>query len=292
MELRQIHTFLEIYRQGSFLAAASSLALTQPALSRQISLLERELGKTLFHRSARGAHLTPDGERLLAAALDVEASVRRLKENAPAGISGKYTISCGGTIAAFVLPRVTVQIRKRFPGLLLRVVEGDARDTLRALTLGDAELGILSEEPPDRDIESQFFFADEIVPVVSRKHPLASRRRLRPQEIEKYEMIAHHAGSAVRLAVETRLRALKLRPQVTMELKSMESLIRTIETGAGVGFLSRLAVTPRMKILPVEELNCTRRFHFCWQRRSAAVQSLIELIAQTQLSQSQLSRPH
>ncbi len=280
MEIRQIQTFLEIHRQGSFVGAAARLALTQPALSRQVSLLERELGAKLFYRSAQGARLTPDGERILSAAQDLENAVRRVAESAQAQgeISGRYTISCGGTIAAYVLPEAVRRIRQRHPGLVVRVVEGDAYDTLRSLTGGEAELGILSGQPDDPELESELFFRDEIVPVVGLKHPLARRRRVSVASLAEFECVSHHPASAIRQAVEKRWRALRLKPRIVMELRSMESVIRSVESGVGIGFVSRLAVSKKMRVLSVSELVCDREFFFCFRRRSRGMDRLIRLL--------------
>jgi LysR family transcriptional activator of glutamate synthase operon len=283
MEFRQIQTFLEIHRQGSFVNAAARLALTQPALSRQISLLERELGAKLFFRSAAGTRLTPEGEKLLGPANDLEHSLRNIEESLKSkeSISGRYTISCGGTIAAYVLPQAVRKIRQKHPDLLVRVVEGDAYDTLRSVSGGESELGILSGQPADSELESEFYFRDEIVPVVGLSHPLARRRRMSAASLGDFECVSHHPASAIRQAVEKKWKALRLKPRIVMELRSMESVLRSVEAGVGVGFVSRLSVSKKMRVLPISELVSQRDFYFCFRRRSRGMDQFIDLLRNT-----------
>ena len=281
MDFKRLQYFLAIHRRGSFLKAASSLGLTQPALSRQMALLERELGRKVFLRSAAGVHLTPDGQRFLPHALAIEDLLSTMQdifsEDSP--LSGSYTISCGGTVSALIVPLAARKIREAHPKLALRVIEGDAYSTLHSVTGGEADLGILSGRPDVPGLETEFFFKDSIVPVAAAKHP-AAQKRMRPEQLRNQEFVLFHPSSAVRQAVDLKLKSLRpeWKPRVSMEVRSLETAIRSIEAGAGIGFISSLALTRGMKRVQCPELETDRDFFFCYRRKSRATDEVIHIV--------------
>ncbi len=282
MDFRRLQYFLAIHRRGSFLKAASSLGLTQPALSRQIALLERELGRKVFLRTAAGVHLTPDGQRLLPHALEMEDLWRGIRDifAEDSKLEGTYTISCGGTISAFIVPQAARRIREAHEKLALHVIEGDAYSTLHAVTEGEADLGILSGRPDLPGLQTEFFFKDTIVLAAGARHPAAQKRSIRPEQLRAHDFVLFHPGSAVRQAVDLQMRSLRLdwKPRVTMEVRSMETAIRSIESGVGIGFISSLALTRGMRRLACAEMETDRDFFFCYRRRSRATEEVIRMI--------------
>lgn len=282
MDFRRLQYFLAVHRQGSFLKAASSLGLTQPALSRQIALLERELGRKVFLRTAAGVHLTPDGQRLLPHALEMEDRWREIRDvfTEDSALEGDYTISCGGTISAFIVPQAARRIRETHDRLALRVIEGDAYATLHAVTDGEADLGILSGRPDLPGMQAEFFFKDTIVLAAGARHPAAQKRILRPEQLRGYDFVLFHPGSAVRQAVDLQIRSLRLewKPRVTMEVRSMETAIRSIESGVGIGFISHLALTRSMRRLACAEMETERDFFFCYRRKSRTTEEIIRIL--------------
>jgi len=282
MEFRQIRYFIEIHRNGSFVRAAAALGLTQPALSRQIALLEREIGRRLFERTGRNVRLTPDGEKFLTRAVALYDLYREtldfLEEDAEAP-SGEYSISAGGTVAAHILPLALRRIREENPHVSFRVFEGDALETREALRCGDVDLGILTGPVEEGDLAQRYFLTDRIVPAVSGDHPLAHRRKIRIDDLRSREFVLYHPASAIRQVVEKRFRALRpvFKPRVAMELRSVESVLRSVEAGLGIGFVSLFALTPGLRALPIPELTAERKFYFC-HRRGRSLNRLIGAI--------------
>lgn len=287
MEFRQIRYFLEIHRQGSFSKAASALGLTQPALSRQIAVLERELGHTLFERSTRKISLSPAGQRLLKNAVALqdlwEETVESLQspENAT-DLQGDFRISTGGTIAAYVLPSLIKKLRKSHPELTLQILEGDLRTSRESVIWGDADLGILTEEEYHPDLEYRTFLDDEIVPVVASQHPLARKKgKILTREMEKWDILFYHPQSAIRRTLETALRKQpSLELKISMELRSVDAVIRSVEAGLGIGFVSRRSARG-LTILNCPELFARRSFSLCWRKSRPTLQRLARaLLAQ------------
>ena len=283
MDFRQLNTFLEIHRRGSFLGAAGSLGLTQPALSRQIARLEREIGRPLFVRGSRRVRLTPTGEELLPRAvemLDLWRETLSALSNEPTAQAGSYSISAGGIVAAYVLPRTLQNLRRSKPGVTFRVLEGDAERTREAVLSGETDLGVLSGPVDDRELQTRFLFRDRIIPVVGAKHALAKRRRLTVAAIADEDFVLFHPASAIRTATERSFRRLRpaFRPRAVMELRSVESVIKSLEAGVGVGFLSELALSPRLARLELPELFAERDFYFCFRKSRPGMVALVEAL--------------
>ncbi|MEQ8350793.1 MAG: LysR family transcriptional regulator [Leptospiraceae bacterium] len=286
MEFRQIRYFIEIHRQGSFVKAASALGLTQPALSRQIALLERELKQPLFNRSSRKISLTLAGQKLLEQAValnDLWQETLEAVQTKSQSLSGDYKISTGGTIAAYVLPSLLKDLRKRHPALAVQVLEGDLRSSKEALLWGEADLGILTESEYHPELDQRDFLKDEILPVVSRKHPLASRSRLKWQDLLNEEFVFYHPYSAIRKTIEEHLnnQGIRFPFRVTMELRSVDAVIRSVEAGLGIGFISRRSVNKSLFVLPVKELVAVRNFHLSWRRGRPGLLPVVETILES-----------
>ncbi len=271
MEFRQIRYFLEIARAGSFQKAAGRLGLTQPALSRQIALLERELEQRLLERGPREVRLTQAGEVFLGYAVRLNDLWRELADSlrTPAGeLSGEYAISAGGTVAAWILPGVLKKIRSVHPDVALRVQEGDAQESREALLRGEVDLGILSGLVEESGLVQTPFLTDRIVPVAARDHALFQKRKLRLDDLRDEGFVLFHPASAIRRAVEKKLRVLKpaFRPRAAMELRSVESVLHSLEAGLGPGFISELSLTRSLRVLPFPELVAERTFYLCHRR--------------------------
>ena len=118
MEIRQLKSFREVVREGSFTAAAKVLHMTQPAISLHIKALEEELGARLLDRDGRGVRLTPAGDALLASA---DAALAHLEEAArhiaeiQAPERGTVLLACGDTVVLHLLPPVLTKFRRLHP---------------------------------------------------------------------------------------------------------------------------------------------------------------------------------
>lgn len=282
MEFRQIRYFLEIVHRGSFVSAASGLGLTQPALSRQISLLERELGVELLDRQGREIRITAAGEQFRERAIELQELWKATRESVRTEdepLSGEYSISTGGTIAAFLLPTLLKKIKETHPELTFRIYEGDARQTRESLLNGETDLGIITRELETRDLISRPFFTDTLVPVVGLDHPLASRRKMKLSDLREFDFVLFHAGSSIRQTMNRTLRSIDSTfiPRASMELRSLESVLKCVQAGLGVGYVSSLCISDsNLRVLPIPELVSKREFHFHY--RSKQRKGLVKFI--------------
>lgn len=283
MDFRQIEYFAEIARRGSFLKGAAALGLTQPALSRQIALLERELECRLFDRGRSGVALTSEGERLLGRVtelLDLWTQVRSSVDPRQERWEKSYSLCAGGTMAAYVLPRLLARIRRRH-GVQFQVVEVDAAEAVDLLTSGRVDLGIVTAPVSHTALNVLPWMRDEIVPVVPRSEP---SRRMNLASFLKRDFVLYHPASAVRRLVDNRIRSLLPGTELraAMELRTVDSVVRSVEAGLGAGFVSRFALTPKLRVVPIRELHVEREFVVAHRKSRTGLGALLRELQQHQ----------
>lgn len=279
MEFRQILYFLAISESGTFQKAASQLGLTQPALSRQIFLLEKELGVSVLERGGRSVRLTHEGERFY----QYSIRMKELWEEIQNGFSkdnelkGNFSISAGGTVSAWVLPQILKEILKKRQGLSLSVREGDAQETKDAVLKGEVDLGILTGPISEPSLNVLEFLSDRIFPVAAKEHPIFLKKKIRIDDLKKQTFVFFHPGSALRKAVEKKIKSFpkEFRSKIAMELRSVESVIKSLEAGLGIGFLSEYSISPKLKKIKFEDWNTERKFYLCYRKKSGPALALL-----------------
>src|SRR6056297_1598826 len=125
MEMRQIRYFVEIAEQSSFSRAARKLAIAQPALSRQMRLLEEAVGSRLFYRNGRGVTLTAAGEMFLGHASEILARIALAEQdvsNLASTPRGEVVLGLPPSVSAALLRKVVVRLAEQFPAVKLRAL--------------------------------------------------------------------------------------------------------------------------------------------------------------------------
>ena len=146
VELRVLQYFLAVAREQNISAAAQSLHLTQPTLSRQLKELEDELGTQLMIRGNRKIILTEEGALLRKRAEEILELVDRTEKEivqSEEAVSGDLYIGTGETDGVREIARMACQIQKSYPGILFHIVSGDAVDVCDRLDKGLLTFGIL-----------------------------------------------------------------------------------------------------------------------------------------------------
>jgi len=236
MDLRQLDMFRAVADEGSFTSAAKKLHVSQSAISRQVKLLEEELGVRLLHRGARGVTLTRSGELMLnlthRLSREVKDVVAQIAESHDL-LRGSLTVAGGMTVCLHVLPRVLKRYSRRYPGVDLKVVTGRNESLLALLRAHEIDLALLTLPVPDRDFEVVPVLKEEMVVVAAPNHPLAGERSVDVETLASFPQILYEIGSNTR-RVQDRLFAQTDRPlNVAMETENVE--ITKAMVGAGLG---------------------------------------------------------
>ena len=273
MNLHHFHVFHAVVEAGSISRAAEALSISQPAVSKQVRELERNLGVTLLDRLPRGVAPTAAGRlladharRLFAIEAEAERAVAELK-----GLRrGSLTVGASTTIAGYLLPAAFARFGRGHPDIDLALHVANTDGVLRRLVEGGFDLGFtegsadaLEAEPA---VESQVFAHDELVAVAAADHPLAARESVQLEEVLNVPLVMREAGSGTRAVLERALAERGLGATVAMSLGSTEAVIGAVAAGAGAAFISRLVATRgaaagRLAILPIRDWSLRRPLH-------------------------------
>lgn len=207
LDLAKLATLRAVVALGSFSAAGRELALTQPAVSRQIALLERQIGTQLVWRTRQGVHPTQAG-RLLADHADAILTRLALAEEQVAELAGlrrgRVRLGSFFTALVYLSAEAGAVLGQRHPELVIVDALVDRRAALRGLATGELDVAIVCEhdfepEPGPSEIELVALFDDPVCVLLPADHPLAARRTLRLRDLVDETWVRAHDGSAARL---------------------------------------------------------------------------------------------
>jgi LysR family transcriptional regulator, cys regulon transcriptional activator len=250
MKLQQLRYVLEITRHGNHLsAAAEALNTSQPGVSRQIQLLEAELGFEIFVRTRnRIIGLTPPGQHVVDIArrvIDDVGALRSLKDEMTIGNKGTLTIGTTHTQARYVLPRVIALFVKRYPDVELILKEGDPEEICQMVDAGDADLAIGTETSgalPHLVRLPCFEITRSVVAKVD--HPILKLKKLTLKDIAGYPIIIYGARHSGRQKVMDAFGKAGIKPKISLSAVDADICKTYVELGLGIAILADITVDP------------------------------------------------
>ena len=258
MELRQLKYFVKSAEYLNFSVAAKHLYITQSTLSQQIKQLEFELGFELFLRNSRHISLTEAGEEFLPFARktiqDAEDGVQRLYDlqNVKAGklrVGVTYSLST-------VLTEGVLEFIKVYPEIKLEVCYKTVNELFVLLRENKLDF-ILSYKPlfDAPDVDSMPLFENALAVVVSKEHPLASRKSMGLREIADLQLVLPSHDLQARMMLERLIQGKGIEYSSRLELNETNILLQMVSTGSYATILSTSAVfgNTRFKAIPIDE---------------------------------------
>jgi LysR family transcriptional regulator, nitrogen assimilation regulatory protein len=231
LELRQFRYFAAVSIAKSFSKASEQLCIAQPALSRQIQLLESELGIPLLLRTSRGVETTEVGLRFLERAQFVIKYVEEMRSVLTSDIaepSGEVVVGLPPSLFSHIGPRLIEKGEEKFPLVTIRVIEGAGSFLTEWLELGRVDLSVLSTSRNPKVITIEEMAEEEMV-LVGVPSQLSSNKPITQiAELENYELGITIALKAV---IEPWLQMSRISPSYRMELDSGHILKRLVLRG-------------------------------------------------------------
>src|SRR3954469_17994356 len=254
MDLRHLRTFVTVAEQGTVSRASLQLGIAQPALSRQISDLEAELGIRLFDRIRHRLNLTDHGQRLLAECGAILHAVDGLTERArllQRADSGVLKIAATPQMIEGVFSSFLHQYAARFPNIQLKLVEAVGTQAFPMLERGELHL-VISYLQTVQAEKHEF----ESFPLPPLEFLAASHQSLRlgtSGNIEMASLIAHpllllDTSFGVRATFDAACRLAGITPQVFFESRSPHTLLALAEAGHGVAIVPSVQPTSRYRL--------------------------------------------
>jgi DNA-binding transcriptional LysR family regulator len=248
MELRHLRYFVAVAEALSFRGAAERLRVAQPALSKQIRDLEEECGARLFDRNTTRVRLTDAGVILLEEARNILAQAGRLPtllRDAAQGRRGRLTIGNIGSLTAGFLPASLTAFHAKFPEVEVSLIELRPREQAAALRTGRIQIGLFAGPagPVESDFERVAILRSPLGVVLSRRHPLATRRQLALADIamERHLALTSEPGGVGHGDTIKNIFQKRGLPMPPIKLvDSLESLFTLVASEQGVSLVPQL----------------------------------------------------
>jgi LysR family cys regulon transcriptional activator len=250
MNLQQLRFFNEIVRQGLKISdAASALYTSQPGISKQIKLLEAELGIEVFVRNGkRIVALTEPGKGVLEIAQRMLHDADNLKKVAReyhSQDSGNLTIATTHTQARYALPPTVKQFIKRYPQVKLGLHQGNPTQIAEQVLSGDADIGIATESLAlyDNLITLPCYEWNHCI-ITPLHHPLLEEKKLTLEKIAQYPIITYDFAFSGRAKINAAFDAAHLQPNIALTAIDADVIKAYVELGLGIGILAKMAFIP------------------------------------------------
>ena len=286
--LRQLQFLAALKREGSFVAAAEAVGVTQPTLSAGIKELEAALGALLVERGRTGAVLTPAGEEAASRAAqalgDVEELVRAV-HSAGRPFTGVFRLGAIPTIAPFLLPRALPLLKRKFPQLRLALREDLTARLVDGLKARSLDAAIIALPYAAAGIETAIVAEDEFLFLCADTHPLARRNDLTPDHLKDEDVLLLEDGHCLREHALSVCRTTPGRRSADVSATSLHTLVQMVAGGMGVTLLPKLAADAGaaagapVAILPFRQRVVGRSIGVAWRENGPRAEEARALAA-------------
>ena len=250
MDVRQLEMFRAVAEEGAFTRAAERLHVSQSAISRQLQLLEQELGTMLLRRTGRGVSLTAHGELLLSAAnrinREIQDAVSQISDTL-ALQRGLLSLGGGMTVSLYILPKLLKKFRSLYRNVDLRITTGESDLLLKLLRTGQVDLALLTLPIVAADLQVQPVLKEEMVVVTSGNHPLTRIRTVEARNLRRYPFVLFEKGSNTRKVLDEFLLEEQSPVNVVMETENVEIIKAMVASGLGVTLLPYSAIAGELR---------------------------------------------
>ncbi len=283
--LRQLEIFIAVARHESVSRAADALALSQSATSTALGELERQFDTQLFDRIGKALRLNEAGHVLLPHAVQLIEHAREIESMLARQTDfGPLQIGATLTVGNYLATLIAADFLRRHPSARVGLSVHNSATIMHQLLHYELDLGLIEGSCRHPDLLVEPWVEDELVVFCAPGHPLAHGRPVDMAELAAQDWILREAGSGTRETFDQALRHFSGELRVRLELEHTEAIKRAVESGLGVGCISRLALREafrRGSLKPVETpgLDLRRQFQFVTHRRKHVTAGMREFIA-------------
>jgi len=288
MDLPDLRAFVAVAEFASFSRAAERLALTQPAVSKRVSDLERSLAAPLFDRIGRRVSLTEAGHALLPRARRLLSDIddtRRELADLSGTVGGRLEMATSHHIGLHRLPGPLRRFTAHYPDVVLALQFMDSEAACNAIARGGIELAVVTLPPaPAAALDTQALWRDELVILASDDHPLCGRRALTPAELQQHPAILPGAGTFTRAIIDAAFSAVGVSPAVSMSTNYLETIRAMVGAGLGWSVLPQTLLGPGLCRIRLSGFRAVRWLGLVTHRErtlSNAVNALRAMLVET-----------
>lgn len=291
--LRQLQVFAAIGRYGTVSGAAARLSMSQSAASTSLAELERQFDRHLFDRHGKRLRLNAEGEQLLPKALELLDRAEEIEALLTGGMGyGTLRIGATLTIGNYLGALLAGEFMRRHPGSRVTLEVANTTRIASKVAAFELDLGLIEGEWHAPELEMTDWVADELAVFGPPGHELAGIDGVPLERALEEWWIVRESGSGTRQTLDRAIGGHLARLKVRMELEHTEGIKRAVESGLGIGCVSRLALKDAFRRGTLAEirlagLDLRRNFHFLLHRqkyRSAGIDAFIGLCKEVSAS--------
>lgn len=269
----RLKVFQTVADNLSFTKAAKTLLISQPAVTRHINELERQLGVRLFRRLGNGIELTAEGDLLQSHARKIFSQYRAFEEELGRiqnVNSGSLLMGASTTISQYILPGILAQFKKRFPDVKVQLFSGNTETIEHMLLAEQIDLGLIEGNSNLVQIHYENFVKDEIVLVARVGNKLLQKQEMALGLLPSIPLVLREAGSGTLDVIEAVLKSHNIvlsDLNVEMQIGSTEGIKHYIQNSDAAAFLSIHTITRelaanQLMIVDVRGFDIVRTLQF------------------------------
>ncbi len=272
--------FMEVATHLSFSKAAKALFISQPAVSKQVKLLEDKYKLPLFERKGNSILITKAGEKLYNCLLDAQELEKKIKFDLLTlskgeSAAGFLRLGASTTIALYVLPSLLSGFQQKYPNVDIQLVNRNSENVLNALINHEIDVGIIEVETKLTTVSYQHFMNDEVIAVCSKNSTYAGKI-LTLEELKMVPLALRERGSGTLHALLHALAEHQIKPselKVKIRLGGTEALKNFLLADKCLGFLPRPSISRELcsgdlhEVL-IKDLCVKRKFYFIRRKGS------------------------
>lgn len=273
--LRQIEVFVAVARRENVSRAAGELALSQSATSTALAELERQFDTRLFDRVGKSLRLNETGQALLPRAVELIERAQEMQavlaaEGAEGGI-GPLRIGATLTIGNYLATLIVADFLQRYPSSRLGLDVLNTARIVDKLLRFELDLGLIEGPVRHADLVTEPWLEDELTVFCAPSHPLAGKGKASLTGLGREVWILREQGSGTRATFDLAMRHFDGPLNIRLELEHTEAIKRAVESGLGIGCISRLALREAFRRgslveIRTPELDLKREFRFARHR--------------------------
>lgn len=283
--LRQLEVFAAIARLENVSRAARQLCMSQSAASTALLELERHFDSPLFDRLGKSLRLNSTGRGLLPQAEDLLGRAVAVEGFLAGGQLAPLAVGATLTIGNYLATLIVADYLRRYPAGRIEFTVANTQQVVERLLSCELDVGLVEGEASAPDLHFEPWLEDELLVFCAPSHPLAQSRVARSTDLAGQKWIVREPGSGTRALFDRAMRMQGIDFSVCLQLAHTEAIKRAVESGLGVGCLSRLALREALRRgslveIATPDLQLRRRFHFVWHRQrhvSSAQQTFLAL---------------
>jgi len=245
MDIKQLSYFVRVAEMGSFTRASIVLDIAQPALSRQVRLLEVEIRQNLLIRNGRGITLTEAGKVLLEHSRGVLHQMERLREELSrvrGSLAGRVAVGLPPTLGRILAVPLTRAFNELMPDATLAIVDGLSKTMQESVLTGELDIAMVYNALPSPGIELRALVHDELLLVQGSRSVPEAAVPIELADVARHPLIIPGRPNALRMHVETALLGIGAQPCIAMEVNSVSTILDLVAEGIGSAILPRQAV--------------------------------------------------